>query len=1575
MGGWFGDVVHAVTHPGSLVSGAEHGLGTFLDDGAHVLGSGLSAAGLGGAAQWADRAGDDVANFLGAQVPEEQLGQTTDPTELIHGDPAALRSTAAKLRTFSSAFAETAAGLDGLEPGSWTGAAADAFRAKYAPQPGRWRDAAKGCGDGADALASYAGTVQWAQRQAAQAIKVYAEGQQATASAVTAYDDKVAAYQAAQAYGARPAASRDPGTQPVEPGPFTDPGTALRERAQQILAAARAERDRAAAAAAAKARAAADLAPAEPSFGQQLLDDLHDFGQADVLAGMSSMSGFLTGTADILKTARAVNPVDPWNMTHLAEYAAGMSAMAAGLVQDEIHPLDAVRGVVGTGWGSDPAEAAGKLLPGVLLAVATDGAGEAANAARVPEDDMTLVTDPVDVASGDVVLAQTDVTLAGVLPLVLRRVHRSSYRAGRWFGRSWASTLDQRLEVSENAVCFATADSVVLRYPHPDGGGRGDGGENGAGGPVLPVTGARWPLARDGDGYTVTDPRAGIVWRFEPRSGYYLSAGGLGELPLVSVTGRCGDRITIRYGPDGAPQAVTHDGGYQVRVLTAAGRVAGLDLAGAGPGGGDVPLTRYGYDGAGNLAKIANSSGRPQRLSYDQAGRLTGWQDRNGWSYRYSYDDEGRCVRGEGPGGMLSGMLAYDRDSLVTRHTDAAGAVTVYQLTDRFTVAAVTDPMGNVTRSEYDSCGALVSRADPLGRTTGWAYDSAGNLTAVTRPDGSAATAVYDKANLPVAVTDPGGATWRQDYDAAGNLVRLDGPDGAVTSYSYDDRGHLASVTDPSGAVTIVECDRAGLPVTVSGPGGAVTRYQRDGFGRITAVIEPGGAVTGLTWTVEGQLDSRAFPGGATERYFYDGEGNLIAHLSPAAGLTKVEYASFNQVAARTGPDGTRTEFSYDHALRLAAVRHGGLVWGYDYDAAGRLAGETDYNGATLRYEHDAAGQLTGQVNAAGQHVGYSYDLLGNLTERDADAAVTSFGYDPAGRLAWARGGDAEVRLERDAAGRVTAETCDGRTVRSAYDPAGRRVLRVTPSGAVTRWDFDAAGRPAVLQAAGQQMRFGYDQSGRETRRSVPGGVTLAQEWDPAGRLAAQVLTAPRPAAPAPPPAAPAPPLAPGSAAFDTGRVLQRRDYSYRADGFLAGVDDLLGGPRRFGLDPAGRVTGVHGPGWAEEYAYDPAGNITSAAWPAPPGSDGLCAAWAGAGVQGQREYAGTLITRAGDIRYRHDAQGRITSRQRVRLSRKPETWQYTWDAGNRLTTVTTPDRVTWRYAYDPLGRRIAKQRLAPDGQVAEQTRFTWDGPVLAEQVTTGGAPERVTTWDYQPGTFSPVTQAERSWRQAPQPQVDTQLYAIVTDLIGAPSELVSPEGALAGHQQRTLWGTTLWKPGGAATPLRFPGQYHDPETGLHYNNHRYYDPATGRYLSPDPLGLAPAPNPHAYVPNPNAQIDPLGLIGAGCPGDLPQINEHVIPRHTVGGAEADATKSLFYPGVKLPELARASAGKIGTYQSVSGNVRYIIDAGRPIGTDLRGLPTNFYTIVRGGTMGEDYVYGPGELATMHPGLPRDLQK
>ncbi|MDT0271183.1 DUF6531 domain-containing protein, partial [Streptomyces sp. DSM 44915] len=74
---------------------------------------------------------------------------------------------------------------------------------------------------------------------------------------------------------------------------------------------------------------------------------------------------------------------------------------------------------------------------------------------------------PVDVATGELLMSATDVELPGILPLVIERHHISSYRAGRWFGTSWASTLDQRLILDEHGAQFLTADGMTLLYPRP----------------------------------------------------------------------------------------------------------------------------------------------------------------------------------------------------------------------------------------------------------------------------------------------------------------------------------------------------------------------------------------------------------------------------------------------------------------------------------------------------------------------------------------------------------------------------------------------------------------------------------------------------------------------------------------------------------------------------------------------------------------------------------------------------------------------------------------------------------------------------------------------------------------------------------------------------------------------------------------------------------------------------------------------------------------------------------------------------------------------------------------------------
>ncbi|GAB3447151.1 DUF6531 domain-containing protein [Actinophytocola sediminis] len=1020
---------------------------------------------------------------------------------------------------------------------------------------------------------------------------------------------------------------------------------------------------------------------------------------------------------------------------------------------------------------------------------------------RAPDDLRRTCNDPVDVVSGEVVLAQTDVELAGALPVVLRRVHVSSYRAGRGFGPSWASTMDQRLSVDDDGVVYVADDGMILVYPHP-------GNDV-----VLPRFGPQWPLRATEDGFRVSRGAELVDLRFTT----------VGDTaPLTEIVDRNGDHVRFTRTADGVVTDIRHSGGYHVRVDSADGRVAALWLTGDQED--DVLLVRYGYDRAGNLTEVVNSSQLALRFTYDHAGRLSQWTDRNGRWYRYLYDDHGRCVANQGDGGYLNGTFSYHPDLGETRFVDALGNTSVYQYNELRQIVAETDPLGGVVRREWDHRDQLLAETDALGRTTRYRYDDAGNLSGVTRADGSQIQARHNDAHQVTEVVEADGGVWLREYDERGNITAMTDPTGVVKRYGYDAHGYRASITDALDARYRIERNPVGLPTVLTDATGAVTRVAWDRFGRVATITDPVGGTTRYRWSVEGNLWALERPDGSVERWTYDGEGNQTSYVDPLGQVHQREVTHFDLAAGETRPDGTRSRFTYDANLRVVRlVDAPDRVWHYAYDAAGNRITETDPDGRKLRFRYDAAGQLVERITAAGQVTRYEYDQLGNIRRVDADGEVAEFAYDVMGRVSRARNADADVRFERDALGRVLAESIDGLTVRSSYDPLGRRTGVRTPSGRENTWRFDGNDRAVELRTAGQTMTLGLDQAGRELRRTF-GQTTVTQSWDPVHRLTSQSVT---------------------RGGGQRQEIAQHRGYRYRADGRLLAVEDQLAGPRSFDLDLFGRVTAVRGPQWQEDYAYNEAGAVSAARWP---GQD--------SDLHGPREYAGNAVTTAGGVRFVRDQQGRVVLRQRKRLSAKPATWRFTWTTSDRMAGVTTPDGTRYRYRYDAFGRRVGKQRLAEDGTVAHEVRFCWDGALLVEQVESDG---RATGWDWDPVTARPLAQIERV-RGADQEWIDAAFYAIVTDLVGAPSELFDQHGALAWRRSATLWGQVLSPPGPVSTPLRFPGQYYDPETGLHYNLQRYYDPVAGQYYSPDPVGAAAGENPYGYVSDPRRSIDPLGL-------------------------------------------------------------------------------------------------------------------
>ncbi|MFB0626508.1 putative T7SS-secreted protein [Streptomyces sp. AB3(2024)] len=347
-------------------------VGEGVDKAAHGVGDVLDQVGAHGWADKVDDWGDDIASDLGVSVGEQQLGQSQQANELIHGKPSAIRESAKHLTDFQAAFDRVGQGMKALDSSHWKGAAADAFREKFAMHPTDWLHASDACQAAAGALTHFAETVDWAQKQAQQAIDLYQQGVKASKEATEAYRAKADAYEAAAKAG------RDPGPCP---SPGADPGAEARGNAQEILAEARRQRDDAAGAAQRAIDAATEKAPALPSASDRAWGSFLDYEAGQVVELNHVVGGAVKGTAGMLDFARGLNPYDPYNLTHPAEYAQHVNMTLAGLVSTAAHP-ERVPGALLDPFKDDPSEGLGRLLPELI---GTKGMGGARTGVRVAE--------------------------------------------------------------------------------------------------------------------------------------------------------------------------------------------------------------------------------------------------------------------------------------------------------------------------------------------------------------------------------------------------------------------------------------------------------------------------------------------------------------------------------------------------------------------------------------------------------------------------------------------------------------------------------------------------------------------------------------------------------------------------------------------------------------------------------------------------------------------------------------------------------------------------------------------------------------------------------------------------------------------------------------------------------------------------------------------------------------------------------------------------------------------------------------------------------------------------------------
>ncbi|MDT4331882.1 RHS repeat domain-containing protein [Methylomonas sp. MED-D] len=221
------------------------------------------------------------------------------------------------------------------------------------------------------------------------------------------------------------------------------------------------------------------------------------------------------------------------------------------------------------------------------------------------------------------------------------------------------------------------------------------------------------------------------------------------------------------------------------------------------------------------------------------------------------------------------------------------------------------------------------------------------------------------------------------------------------------------------------------------------------------------------------------------------------------------------------------------------------------------------------------------------------------------------------------------------------------------------------------------------------------------------------------------------------------------------------------------------------------------------------------------------------------------------------DAAGNITS---------DGAYSYQYNRRGLLYRVYQSGAAVANYSYNALGQRTLKTlsggktvyQYGPGGQLLAEIGKDAQGNWLAlDYVWRGERPvARFKTQVTAAGAASTL-----------------ESLILHTDALGSPSDASNSQGNVVWRWTHEAFGATApnQDPDGngqiTQLNLRFPGQYYDAETGLHYNMHRYYQPKTGRYISSDPIGVLGGINTYTYaLNNPLRWTDPLGLYSkTGC--------------------------------------------------------------------------------------------------------------
>jgi RHS repeat-associated protein len=672
------------------------------------------------------------------------------------------------------------------------------------------------------------------------------------------------------------------------------------------------------------------------------------------------------------------------------------------------------------------------------------------------------------------------------------------------------------------------------------------------------------------------------------------------------------------------------------------------------------------------------------------------------------------------------------------------------------------------------------------------------------------------------SVTDSAGRTTTFAYDAGGEHLQSATDDrGQTTVYSYGSGASehaLTRIEHPDGTESEYGYDAAGRLASKTGCAGSpgTTRYTYDAAGTVVTT-DPLGHSTETYLDHYGRVARVVDPLGNVTSRIYDRVGNLKEVIDPVGHRQIYSYDAGGNVLSETDELGALTRYSYGELDRLTQlIDANGNVTRYDYEPDGDLASITYADGSVERWSYDAQGNRVSWTNRRGQTIDYTNDAVGRMTQRDyPDDSQHTFEYDDQGRLTAYTDPLGRTTREYDEDGRLQQITYPGdRWLRYTYDDAGRRASMTDQLGHQTNYHYDDWGRLEALtdEADVEIVRYAYDDAGQLVLKTLGNGVYTTYSYDPAGQLLELANLKP------------------------DGTILSQFVYTYDDLGRRGSMTTTYGpsdprtdlaGTWTYEYDDTSQLVGWTAPdGRQVEYTYDALGNRLSVL------GDGVDTDYV---VNELNQY-----TQVGDTSYEYDADGNLLRHQSAIA-----TTELQWTTDNDLSQLSGLG-ADWVNDYDANGNRV---RLYIGGAVSE---FVVDpsglGDLVGDYEDTGSLNAR---YEYGYGLVSRLDAiANRSY------------YTF--DALGNTSELVDRSSVVTDSYSYLPFGEILFSLNATSEEFEFVGEAGVAKgpTDLSFMRARHYDPRIGRFISPDPLGLAGGDvNMYRYVGNNSVgKVDPSGL-------------------------------------------------------------------------------------------------------------------